>query len=50
MECEGDSIDLSGDVGAVGRMVISDDSSGNHEILLDLKGMYSSLFSISHEI
>ncbi|XP_027161118.1 DNA-binding protein BIN4 isoform X2 [Coffea eugenioides] len=38
VECEGDSIDLSGDVGAVGRVVISDDSSGNHEILLDLKG------------
>ncbi|XP_071929260.1 uncharacterized protein [Coffea arabica] len=38
VECEGDSIDLSGDVGAVGRVVISDDSSGNHEMLLDLKG------------
>ncbi|KAK9097514.1 hypothetical protein Sjap_023011 [Stephania japonica] len=37
VECEGDSIDLSGDVGAVGRVVISDASSGNHEMLLDLK-------------
>ncbi|KAK9099755.1 hypothetical protein Scep_023185 [Stephania cephalantha] len=38
VECEGDSIDLSGDVGAVGRVVISDAPSGNHEMLLDLKG------------
>lgn len=38
LECDGDSIDLSGDVGAVGRVVMSDDSSGNHEMLLDLKG------------
>lgn len=43
MECEGDSIDLSGDVGAVGRVVISDVSSENHEMLLDLKGMLTIL-------
>ncbi|KAL3653770.1 hypothetical protein CASFOL_003451 [Castilleja foliolosa] len=38
VECEGDSIDLSGDVGSVGRVVISDDPSKNHEMFLDLKG------------
>ncbi|CAI9087019.1 OLC1v1020972C1 [Oldenlandia corymbosa var. corymbosa] len=38
VECEGDSMDLSGDVGAVGRVVISEDFSGKHEMLLDLKG------------
>lgn len=38
MECEGESIDLSGDVGAVGRVVISDNPSGNHDMFLDLKG------------
>ncbi|PKI35605.1 hypothetical protein CRG98_044059 [Punica granatum] len=38
IECEGDSIDLSGDMGAVGRLVISDTPSGNHEMYLDLKG------------
>ncbi|KAE8077574.1 hypothetical protein FH972_016128 [Carpinus fangiana] len=38
VECEGDSIDLSGDMGAVGRIVISDAPSGNHEMYLDLKG------------
>lgn len=38
VECEGDSIDLSGDVGAVGRLIISDSVSGNHEMFLDLKG------------
>ncbi|KAJ9167211.1 hypothetical protein P3X46_021877 [Hevea brasiliensis] len=38
VECEGDSIDLSGDVGAVGRVVIPDASSGNHDMYLDLKG------------
>lgn len=38
VECEGDSIDLSGDVGAVGRVIISDESSENHEMLLDMKG------------
>lgn len=40
VECEGDSIDLSGDVGSVGRIVISDDSSKKHEMFLDLKGMH----------
>ncbi|KAK4381084.1 DNA-binding protein BIN4 [Sesamum angolense] len=39
VECEGDSIDLSGDVGSVGRIVVSDDPSKNHEMFLDLKGM-----------
>lgn len=39
VECDGDSIDLSGDVGSVGRVVIADDSSEKHEMLLDLKGM-----------
>ncbi|CAH9070776.1 unnamed protein product [Cuscuta epithymum] len=38
VECDGDSIDLSGDVGAVGRVVISDNPSRNNEMLLDLKG------------
>ncbi|XP_019160575.1 PREDICTED: DNA-binding protein BIN4-like isoform X2 [Ipomoea nil] len=38
VECDGDSIDLSGDVGAVGRVVISDNPSGSNEMLLDLKG------------
>ncbi|XP_059304411.1 DNA-binding protein BIN4 [Lycium ferocissimum] len=38
VECEGDSVDLSGDVGAVGRIIISDGPSGNREMLLDLKG------------
>lgn len=38
VECDGDSIDLSGDVGAVGRIIVSKGSSGNHEMLLDLKG------------
>ncbi|XP_051138132.1 DNA-binding protein BIN4 [Andrographis paniculata] len=38
VECEGDSIDLSGDVGSVGRVVISEDPSKNQEMLLDLKG------------
>lgn len=38
IECEGDSIDLSGDVGAVGRVIISKNASGNDDMLLDLKG------------
>lgn len=38
VECDGDLIDLSGDVGAVGRIIVSNGSSGNHELLLDLKG------------
>ncbi|PPD93156.1 hypothetical protein GOBAR_DD09912 [Gossypium barbadense] len=39
VECEGDSIDLSGDMGAVGRIVVSGSASENHEMFLDLKGM-----------
>ncbi|KAE8663289.1 DNA-binding protein BIN4 [Hibiscus syriacus] len=39
VECEGDSIDLSGDMGAVGRIVVSGSASENHEVFLDLKGM-----------
>ncbi|PSS04523.1 DNA-binding protein [Actinidia chinensis var. chinensis] len=38
VECEGESIDLSGDVGAVGRVVVSDNPSGNQEVFFDLKG------------
>nr|XP_010927231.1 DNA-binding protein BIN4 isoform X4 [Elaeis guineensis] len=38
VECDGDSIDLSGDVGAVGRIVISNGPAGNEDMLLDLKG------------
>ncbi|KAL5568073.1 hypothetical protein UlMin_024648 [Ulmus minor] len=38
VECEGDSIDLSGDMGAVGRVMISNSTSENHDLLLDLKG------------
>lgn len=37
VECEGDSIDLSGDMGAVGRIIISD-TPGSQEMYLDLKG------------
>ncbi|KAE8710726.1 DNA-binding protein BIN4-like isoform X2 [Hibiscus syriacus] len=40
VECEGDSIDLSGDMGAVGRIVVSGSASENHEMFVDLKGMY----------
>lgn len=36
VECEDESIDLSGDVGAVGRVVITD----NEDMLLDLKGKH----------
>ncbi|KAE8721663.1 Detected protein of confused Function [Hibiscus syriacus] len=39
VECEGDSIDLSGDMGAVGRIIVSGSASENHEVFLDLKGM-----------
>ncbi|XP_020877097.1 DNA-binding protein BIN4 isoform X4 [Arabidopsis lyrata subsp. lyrata] len=35
VECEGDSIDLSGDMGAVGRVVVSDTTG---DMYLDLKG------------
>ncbi|CAJ1974509.1 unnamed protein product [Sphenostylis stenocarpa] len=38
IECQGDSIDLSGDVGAVGRIIVSDSTSGDQEMYLDLKG------------
>ncbi|PRQ60624.1 putative DNA-binding protein BIN4 [Rosa chinensis] len=38
VECEKDSIDLSGDMGAVGRVVVSDSRSGHSEMCLDLKG------------
>ncbi|KAL6888659.1 hypothetical protein ACP4OV_009685 [Aristida adscensionis] len=38
IECDGDSIDLSGDVGAVGRIVVSNSPTGNQDLLLDLKG------------
>ncbi|XP_025631524.1 uncharacterized protein [Arachis hypogaea] len=38
VECQGDSIDLSGDVGAVGRVIISDSASRDQEMHLDLKG------------
>lgn len=38
VECEGNSIDLSGDMGAVGRIVVSDSSFAKNELCLDLKG------------
>ncbi|GAB4858646.1 hypothetical protein Ancab_010119 [Ancistrocladus abbreviatus] len=38
VECEGESIDLSGDMGAVGRVIISDAPSRDPELFLDLKG------------
>lgn len=38
VECEGESIDLSGDLGSVGRVVVSDSPYGNQDIYLDLKG------------
>ncbi|KAI5561633.1 hypothetical protein BDE02_15G000700 [Populus trichocarpa] len=38
VECEGESIDLSGEMGAVGRPVIPDTPSGDSEMHLDLKG------------
>ncbi|KAJ6800232.1 DNA-binding protein BIN4 [Iris pallida] len=40
VECDGDAIDLSGDVGAVGRIVISNDPAGNKKMILDLKGNF----------
>lgn len=45
IECQGDSIDLSGDMGAVGRIIISDSLSGDPEMGLDLKGILGHLFS-----
>lgn len=38
LECEEEALDFSGDVGAVGRLVVSDTSTKDHDILLDLKG------------
>lgn len=38
VECEGGSIDLSGDMGAVGRVVIPDSSVEDREMYFDLKG------------
>ncbi|XP_044505737.1 DNA-binding protein BIN4 isoform X2 [Mangifera indica] len=38
VECEGESIDLSGDMGAVGRIIVPDVRNGNHDMFLDLKG------------
>lgn len=38
VECEGESIDLSGEMGAVGRPVIPDTPTGDSEMHLDLKG------------
>ncbi|XP_059628878.1 DNA-binding protein BIN4 [Cornus florida] len=38
VECEGESIDLSGDMGSVGRLVISDNPTVNDEMFIDLKG------------
>ncbi|KAF7149166.1 hypothetical protein RHSIM_Rhsim03G0218400 [Rhododendron simsii] len=46
VECDGESIDLSGDVGAVGRVVISDNPSGNHDMFFDLKGKLGVLTKI----
>lgn len=45
IECQGDSIDLSGDMGAVGRIIISDSPSGDQEMYLDLKGILVYVFS-----
>ncbi|CAN0922815.1 DNA-binding protein BIN4 [Linum grandiflorum] len=38
VECEGDSIDLSGDIGAVGRVMVQDTTAGNSDVYFDLKG------------
>lgn len=46
VECEGNSIDLSGDMGAVGRVVVSDSSSAKNELCLDLKGKFLHPFVI----
>jgi hypothetical protein len=40
VECEGESIDLSGEMGAVGRPVIPDTPTGDSEMHLDLKGIF----------
>ncbi|KAK9724134.1 hypothetical protein RND81_05G050500 [Saponaria officinalis] len=39
VECEGESIDLSGDMGAVGRVIFPETPSGEPEMFLDLKGV-----------
>lgn len=39
VECEGESIELSGDMGAVGRVIISETPSKESEMFLDLKGL-----------
>jgi hypothetical protein len=39
VECEGDALDLSGDMGAVGRFSVNSTKvSGEDELSLDLKG------------
>jgi hypothetical protein len=39
LECEGDALDLSGDMGAVGRFsVCQGQAKADEELLLDLKG------------
>ncbi len=39
LECEGDALDLSGDMGAVGRFsVCQGQAKDDEELLLDLKG------------
>ncbi|CAN1251280.1 DNA-binding protein BIN4, partial [Linum perenne] len=38
VECEGDSIDLSGDMGSVGRVIVQDNPAGNSDVYFDLKG------------
>lgn len=49
LECEGEALDLSGDVGAVGRLVVSKTSTDDCEILLDLKGtIYKTTIVPSH--
>ncbi|KAG5558956.1 hypothetical protein RHGRI_008791 [Rhododendron griersonianum] len=49
VECDGESIDLSGDVGAVGRVVISDNPSGNHDMFFDLKGKLALVEAIMND-
>ncbi|CAI0540914.1 unnamed protein product [Linum tenue] len=38
VECDGDSVDLSGDMGAVGRIMVQDSPAGNSDMYFDLKG------------
>lgn len=40
LECEGDAVDLSGDMGAVGRFTVD---RRDDELLLDLKGVFSGI-------